>query len=91
MKLRALVVGMGLLCTFSSFAATELRYGLEAEYPPFESKNAKGELEGFDIELGNAICKAAKMKCAWEESRKSATRCSMYVNTSTTFQSTRPR
>ena len=47
MKLRALVVGMGLLCTFSSFAATELRYGLEAEYPPFESRNAAGELEGF--------------------------------------------
>ena len=40
MKLRALVVGMGLLCSFSSFAATELRYGLEAEYPPFESRNA---------------------------------------------------
>ena len=46
MKLRALVVGMGLLCSFSSFAATELRYGLEAEYPPFESRNASGELEG---------------------------------------------
>ena len=26
-----------------------------------------------------------------EESRKSATRCSMYVNTSTTFQSAQPR
>ena len=48
MKLRALVVGIGLLCSFSSFAATELRYGLEAEYPPFESRNASGELEGFD-------------------------------------------
>ena len=31
------------------------------------------------------------VKCAWEESRKSATRCSMYVNTSTTFQSAQPR
>lgn len=67
MKLRALVVGMGLLCTFSSFAATELRYGLEAEYPPFESRNAAGELEGFDVELGNAICKAAALKCSWVE------------------------
>src|SRR5690606_41311012 len=67
MKLRALVVGMGLLCTFSSFAATELRYGLEAEYPPFESRNASGELEGFDVELGNAICKAAALKCTWVE------------------------
>lgn len=67
MKLRALIVGMGLLCTFSSFAATELRFGLEAEYPPFESRNASGELEGFDVELGNAICKAAALKCSWVE------------------------
>ncbi|MEW5048509.1 ABC transporter substrate-binding protein, partial [Enterobacter hormaechei] len=28
MKLHALVFGMGLLCSFSSFAATELRYVL---------------------------------------------------------------
>ena len=47
MKLRALVVGMGLLCSFSSFAATELRYGLEAEYPPFESRNASGSWKGL--------------------------------------------
>jgi len=47
MKLKAFVVGLGLLCSFSSFAATELRYGVEAEYPPFESRNASGELEGL--------------------------------------------
>ena len=44
-----------------------MRYGLEAEYPPFESRNASGELEGFDVELGNAICKAAALKCSWVE------------------------
>ena len=67
-KLSMLVVSLGFLSSFSALAATELRYGLEAEYPPFESKNAKGELEGFDIELGNAICKVANLKCSWEES-----------------------
>ena len=67
MKLKALFLGMGMLCSLSSFAATHLRYGLEAEYPPFESRNASGELEGFDIELGNAICKAAELKCTWVE------------------------
>ena len=67
MKLKALFLGMGMLCSFSSFAATELRYGIEAEYPPFESRNAAGELEGFDIDLGNAICKAAELKCSWVE------------------------
>ncbi len=67
MKLKALCLGMGLLCSLSSLAATELRYGVEAEYPPFESRNAAGELEGFDVELGNAICKAAPLKCSWVE------------------------
>ncbi|SUB16701.1 Lysine-arginine-ornithine-binding periplasmic protein precursor [Pantoea agglomerans] len=28
----------------------------------------KGELEGFDIELGNAICKAGNFSCHWVES-----------------------
>jgi hypothetical protein len=28
-----------MLCTVSSFAASELRYGVEAEYPPFESRH----------------------------------------------------
>lgn len=67
MKVKALLLGMGMLCSLSSFAATELRYGLEAEYPPFESRNASGELEGFDIDLGNAICAAAGLKCSWVE------------------------
>lgn len=67
MKINAFVVGLGLLCSFSTFAATELRYGVEAEYPPFESRNASGELEGFDIDLGNAICAAAALKCSWVE------------------------
>jgi len=48
-------------------AAQTLRYGLEAEYPPFESKDANGQLQGFDIDLGNAICAAAKLKCTWVE------------------------
>jgi lysine/arginine/ornithine transport system substrate-binding protein len=67
MKLNAFVVGLGLLCSFSTFAATDLRYGVEAEYPPFESRNASGELEGFDIDLGKAICEAAALKCDWVE------------------------
>jgi lysine/arginine/ornithine transport system substrate-binding protein len=47
--------------------ATTLRYGLEAQYPPFESKGANGELQGFDIDVGDAVCKTAKLKCSWVE------------------------
>lgn len=67
-KIKTLCLALGMFSSFASFAATELRYGVEAEYPPFESRNAQGELEGFDIELGNAICAAASLKCSWVES-----------------------
>ncbi len=66
-KLHALAFAVGMFSSLSGFAATELRYGVEAEYPPFESRNSAGELEGFDIELGNAICKAASLTFSWVE------------------------
>ena len=64
-----------LACAFASVAtasamaadATSLRYGLEAQYPPFESKGSNGELQGFDIDVGNAVCKTANLKCSWVE------------------------
>jgi lysine/arginine/ornithine transport system substrate-binding protein len=54
------------LPTLAADAAT-LRYGLEAQYPPFESKGPDGQLQGFDIDVGNAVCKAAKLTCSWVE------------------------
>ncbi|WP_323119331.1 transporter substrate-binding domain-containing protein [Burkholderia alba] len=44
-----------------------LRFGLEAQYPPFESKAPNGELQGFDIDVGNAVCRTAKLSCKWVE------------------------
>ena len=61
--LAALVAGTG---AFAQSAQT-LRFGLEAQYPPFESKAPSGELQGFDIEVGNAVCAAAHTKCTWVE------------------------
>ncbi|SLM62394.1 MULTISPECIES: transporter substrate-binding domain-containing protein [Dickeya] len=66
-KISLLMLSLGLLSSAAALAQTELRFGVEAEYPPFESKNAKGQLEGFDIDLGNAICKAGNFKCSWSE------------------------
>ncbi|MDC0609190.1 ABC transporter substrate-binding protein [Vibrio sp.] len=66
-KSHLLLASLGLLASASSWAISEVRYGLEAEYPPFESKNAAGELVGFDVELGKAICEKAEAKCSWTE------------------------
>jgi len=66
-KRNALFLAHGMMTSVSALAQ-DLRYGLESQYPPFESRNAQGELEGFDIELGNAICQAGKFNCHWVES-----------------------
>ena len=44
-----------------------IRFGVDASYPPFESKGADGKLVGFDIDLGNEICKRLNAKCVWVE------------------------
>ncbi|WP_133646072.1 ABC transporter substrate-binding protein [Paraburkholderia flava] len=46
---------------------TTIRFGVDASYPPFESKGSDGKLVGFDIDLGNEICKRMKAKCVWVE------------------------
>jgi ABC-type amino acid transport/signal transduction systems, periplasmic component/domain len=44
-----------------------VRFGVDASYPPFESKSADGKLVGFDIDLGNEICHRLNAKCVWVE------------------------
>jgi lysine/arginine/ornithine transport system substrate-binding protein len=46
---------------------TTIRFGVDASYPPFESKGSDGKLVGFDIDLGNEICTRLKAKCVWVE------------------------
>lgn len=44
--------------------AAPVRVGMESDaYAPFSSKNAQGQLVGFEVDLTNAICKAAKIEC----------------------------
>jgi polar amino acid transport system substrate-binding protein len=43
----------------------EVRIGTEGAYPPFNNLNAKKELEGFEIDYGNALCERMKVKCTW--------------------------
>ncbi|RKE39916.1 lysine/arginine/ornithine transport system substrate-binding protein [Paraburkholderia sp. BL23I1N1] len=44
-----------------------VRFGVDASYPPFESKATDGKLVGFDVDLGNEICARLKAKCVWVE------------------------
>ena len=65
-----LKLAFALACAIGSGAAladATLRFGLEAQYPPFESKAPNGDLQGFDIDVGNAVCQTAKLSCKWVE------------------------
>lgn len=44
-----------------------IRFGTDASYAPFESKATDGKLVGFDIDLGNEICRRLNAKCVWVE------------------------
>ncbi|MDU4267009.1 MAG: transporter substrate-binding domain-containing protein [Enterobacter hormaechei] len=71
--MKKLVLSLSLVLAFSSttaaFAAIpqKIRIGTDPTYAPFESKNAKGELVGFDIDLANELCKRIKAQCTYVE------------------------
>lgn len=47
--------------------AQDITFAMEASYPPFEMKNEKGEIFGFDVDVANAICKEIKANCTFQD------------------------
>jgi len=67
-KIVSAVFLAGLFCASTSASAQEvLRFAVDPTFPPFEFKGADGSLQGFDIDIGNAICQQAQVKCEWTE------------------------
>jgi polar amino acid transport system substrate-binding protein len=45
--------------------ALKLTIASEGAYPPFNNLTSDGKLEGFDIDIGNALCAEMKAECTW--------------------------
>ncbi|MGD9918616.1 MAG: transporter substrate-binding domain-containing protein [Paenirhodobacter sp.] len=49
----------------TAFAQDVVRMGTEGAYPPYNFINDKGEVDGFERELGDILCEKAEVKCTW--------------------------
>lgn len=65
-KLLTSVMALG-LSAGTAFAAAHdvVRLGTEGAYPPFNFLNDAGEVDGFERELGDELCKRAELTCEW--------------------------
>ena len=64
MKKLLLATAFAALST-TAFAQDVVRLGTEGAYPPFNFVNDKGEVDGFEREFGDELCKRAKLTCEW--------------------------
>ena len=66
---RLVVVGAAIALVSSVVACIKttdtVRMGTEGAYPPYSFINEAGELDGFEIELGNELCRRADYECTW--------------------------
>jgi len=58
-----LAAAASLVFSANAMAAEKLKMGIEAAYPPFNSKDASGQVVGFDKDIGDALCAKMKVEC----------------------------
>ncbi|TNC72246.1 transporter substrate-binding domain-containing protein [Rubellimicrobium roseum] len=64
--MRTLTLAVALaLSAGGALAQDVVRMGTEGAYPPYSYINDQGELEGFEIDLGNEVCARAGLTCEW--------------------------
>ncbi|MEF3047280.1 transporter substrate-binding domain-containing protein [Pseudotabrizicola sp. L79] len=64
MKKLMLATALLALTAGASMAQT-VRMGTEGAYPPYNFINDKGEVDGFERELGDKLCELAGLTCEW--------------------------
>lgn len=62
---KLIIAAAALALTASIAGAQTVRMGTEGAYPPYNFINDKGEVDGFERELGDELCKRAALTCEW--------------------------
>ncbi|WP_299360325.1 transporter substrate-binding domain-containing protein [uncultured Paracoccus sp.] len=63
--MKSIVLATALVLAAGAGLADTIRMGTEGAYPPYNFVNDKGDLDGFEIELGNELCKRIEADCTW--------------------------
>lgn len=64
-KIILATAALALTGTMAFAEGKTIRMGTEGAYPPYNYLNDDGKIDGFEIELGNELCKRAELKCEW--------------------------
>ena len=65
--MKHLMLGAAALVMTAGMAMAQdtVRMGTEGAYPPYNFINDAGEVDGFERELGDELCKRAELTCEW--------------------------
>ena len=59
----ALTAAVALGLATAPASAETVRIGTEGAYPPFNFMDENGQLQGFDVDIAQALCEAAEFEC----------------------------
>ncbi|GED22374.1 transporter substrate-binding domain-containing protein [Halomonas halmophila] len=59
------VLGASMIAGVANAEVRDIRIGVDVPYEPMEYRTPDGDLTGFDIELGNALCAEIGIQCEW--------------------------
>ena len=65
--MKKLILSTAALALMAGYAMAQdvVRLGTEGAYPPWNFINDDGEVDGFERELGDELCKRAELTCEW--------------------------
>ncbi len=61
--MKNVITALACICGATSVAAADLNICVEGAYPPFSYTTDSGDVEGFDIDMANALCAEMGMEC----------------------------